>query len=116
MQPNNLLHASPAELQAAAHEIGLAYQTLNSIQTKLTGELDPLLLGKAWEGPAGREFKSLYHRYATQVNRIHRSLELLGELIRKSGGHYDAGEVDAHHKVSTVDVPTNITSVLSPAN
>jgi len=113
VQPGQGVQTSVTDVAQASKQIGISYGNFAAIQSSLTTNLDPLLTGIDWKGPAATQFGGLYTRYAGQVNRIHRSLELLGELVAKSSRTYDAGEQTATSKVNAVDVPTNITTALA---
>lgn len=113
MQPGTGLQTSVSDVELASRHIGISHGNLNSIQTNLTTVLDPLLAGIAWKGAAATKFSELYTNYANQVNRIHASLDLLGQLVAKSSRTYDMGEVDATQLVNKVEVPTNISTALA---
>ncbi|NUT20409.1 MAG: WXG100 family type VII secretion target [Hamadaea sp.] len=102
------------QLAVAATKVHAAYGDLNDIQTRLNSTLQGLY-AEAWKGGANNKFNLVWNAYDVALEKIYYSLQLLGELIQRSGGTYEQTEQERQALVeqSLSDIPASpITSAL----
>jgi uncharacterized protein YukE len=108
----------PEDLAAAVKAINQTYGALSDIQTRVKGEIAPMLdegATSALAGQAGQSFRRAYYTYDKAVEGLYRSLDLLGTLVNTSNKDYQESEDINRREIDLVDIPTpgNITAALA---
>jgi WXG100 family type VII secretion target len=104
---------NPDDINNAGREINNTYGTLHEIQAGVKSEVDPIIHGTAFMGPAGDSFRAAYFKYDKALEAVYDSLRRLGDAVKASGGSYDQSEDVNHREINMVDIPTGITSALA---
>ena len=106
-------------LGAAGAAIEQSRDKLVDIQRRLRNQLVPILgvpgdeRAVGWKGRAQVMFARLYPEYEAQLQRLHDSLQQLGEQVKKSSRDYDESEDYTTQMVSSIDLGGAVGSALT---
>jgi WXG100 family type VII secretion target len=99
--------AEAAVMEATAKKFEAANDSLQSMLSRLMGELESLQT--AWQGAGGRSFTQVKQRWSEDQQKIQRALAETAAAIRTSGVQYGTSDSEAASRVAAsnrgVDLP-----------